>query len=705
LAGAIGDNPYLAAAGIQAGADIDMYHFRVNGPGLHALDAEVFAGRIGSPLDAGLSLFRLNPVTHQLDFITGNDNSLNATTAADGTVPLYTDPVLFAGLTAGDCYLVVSSGGNVPDPALGTSPGDANGTFDPNTDTPYSGGAVLSTGNYVLNVLVTPAQPPPRVMSVTAVEGVGAAQPSVNLVNGATLPGPPTQVVVGFDRPLSPEQLCWLSYQQYYQSTVNAVYFTGADGNNYFPRLQTAVFGPATNQATFLMLDALPPGPTQLHLGGLASLNGAGNNPLLGSDPLSVITFTVGGPPRGTPGNPTFWLDQEPNNSITQPQVLGALFPHEMTNGSAVTVHHDFSQAPPGTEDEFEIQVLQSQQYLLNLTGSGFPPGVVPQIYQNGQLWTQTLTQGTNGILVNLDPGVYVVRVSGWRPNAAGYNLTISIPGGQDNPSPLMVGPAPAFRIRLASSLPAGPAAPPLLVVPQPPADTGLVASRDAGADTTGPLRLLLAVSAGPLGGVTAGPTGELAAAPAGDRLVVSGPQLVVRDRLLQVAVLSHTDVSGGDDGAAADMGALLSQYALRAKQSWQEALDAFFTRTTDTDDPAGTVVDPDAAPLESAPDPDSGDPDEVDVRPPEDGGPWAVGSQEAPAAFSEIAADATEQISSLPTVPGPPTAEGETSAAGWALAGVLAGAWLEQGVWNHSSGVRSQRLKAVAMRLPTPEP
>jgi hypothetical protein len=687
--GAIGDNPYLAASGIQAGADIDMYHFRVNGPGLSALDAEVFAGRIGSPLDAGLSLFRLNPTTQQLDYITGNDNSLNGSVATDGSVPLYTDPVLFAGLTAGDYYLVVSSSGNVPDPVLGTLPGDSNGIFDPNTNTPYSGGATLSTGNYLLNVLVTPAQPPTHVVSVTAVEGVGAAQPSVNLAPGTTLPGPPTQLVVGFDRPLTSDQVAWLSYQQYFQSTVNGIYFVGADGNNYFPRVQPN--GTSGNQVTFLMLDALPPGPTQLHLGGLAGLSGAGNNPLLAGDPSSVIPFTVGGPVRGTPGNPTYWLDREPNNSPTQPQVLGPLFPRELTNGSVVTVHQDFSHAPGGA-DNFEIQVLQSQQYLLNLTGtrqsglpgSAFPAGVVPEIYHNGQLWTQTLTQGSNGILVNLDPGVYVVRVSGWRADAAQYDLTISIPGGQDNPTPLTVGPAPAFRIRLASSAPSsGPAAPPLLVVPPPPA-TGpaTVPVRETPGDPTAPLRLLLALTAAPLGGVTAGPTGDLAVAPSPDRLVVSGPQLVLKDRLLQVAILTQTgDVAlsdlggGGGDPTLTDLPTLLGQYASRVARSWQEALDSVFAPAADTGDPSG-AAQPDAAPMEDSPYQDSDNPDEVNVRPPAGGGQWTVGSQETPAARSAVAADAAEQSSSLPTVHRPPSTEGRTLAAGGALAGALAGAW-----------------------------
>jgi hypothetical protein len=226
-----------------------------------------------------------------------------------------------------------------------------------------------------------------------------------------------------------------------------------------------------------------------------------------------------------------------------------------------------------------------------------------------------------------------------------------------------------------------------LLVVP-PPTDAGPATApvRETLGDTTAPLRLLLALTAGPLGGVTAGPTGELAVAPSPDRLVVSGPQLVLKDRLLQVAVLTQTGVSGdtalsdlggSGDPTLADLPALLGQYASRVARSWREALDTVFTRTADTDDPSGAVVEPDATPMESPPDQDSNDPDEVDVRPPAGSGQWAVGSLEAPDARSAVAADAAEQNSSLPTVHRPQPTESGAPVAGGALAGALAAAWL----------------------------
>ena len=44
---------------------VDLYHFQISGPGQYAVLAEVFAGRIGSPLDPGISLFELDPEHRQ----------------------------------------------------------------------------------------------------------------------------------------------------------------------------------------------------------------------------------------------------------------------------------------------------------------------------------------------------------------------------------------------------------------------------------------------------------------------------------------------------------------------------------------------------------------------------------------------------------------------------------------------------------------
>ena len=139
---------------------VDLYHFQITGPGRYAMLAEVFAGRIGSPLDPGISLFELDPSTGSLVFLAGNDNTLNPTEGTDGSIPLFTDSALMHGLTAGDYYLAVADGSNTPSPIEGQMPGSP-GIFDPNQ--PGSAQHGWSTGPYVLNLLVQPAPNPPQV--------------------------------------------------------------------------------------------------------------------------------------------------------------------------------------------------------------------------------------------------------------------------------------------------------------------------------------------------------------------------------------------------------------------------------------------------------------------------------------------------------------------------------------------------------------
>src|SRR5205814_899115 len=117
VSGSIGDDPSLDPnLSLNQAADVDMYHFRITGTGNYSFAAEVFAGRIGSPLDPGVSLFRLNPGTGLLEFVDGNNNTRNPEQTANGFVPLYTDAALFTGLTAGEYYVAVSSGQNTPTP-------------------------------------------------------------------------------------------------------------------------------------------------------------------------------------------------------------------------------------------------------------------------------------------------------------------------------------------------------------------------------------------------------------------------------------------------------------------------------------------------------------------------------------------------------------------------------------------------------------
>src|SRR5205823_13058611 len=134
-------------------SDVDLYRFTVSGDGHYALGAEAFASRIGSSLDAALTLFRLgaNPGDEPL-FIASNDTTLNALRDVQGRSFLRNDPVLFAGLTAGEYLLAVSSSTNNPD---AFTPAGTSGVFDPLVT--HSGTAGRAQGGYVLNLVVQPA--------------------------------------------------------------------------------------------------------------------------------------------------------------------------------------------------------------------------------------------------------------------------------------------------------------------------------------------------------------------------------------------------------------------------------------------------------------------------------------------------------------------------------------------------------------------
>src|SRR5262249_9425520 len=58
-------------------SEVDLYHFRITAPGTYALGAEVFAGRIGSPLDPALTLFRRD-TDGTLALVASNGNTDNS---------------------------------------------------------------------------------------------------------------------------------------------------------------------------------------------------------------------------------------------------------------------------------------------------------------------------------------------------------------------------------------------------------------------------------------------------------------------------------------------------------------------------------------------------------------------------------------------------------------------------------------------------
>ncbi len=462
VSGTIGDDPYYdftaCDSTLNPGNEVDMYHFQITGSDQYALTAEVSAGRIGSPLNPGLSLFEYVPSDHQhpYHFLAGNDDTLNTTPATDGIPVLLDDSALFVTLTAGDYYLAVSSAGNVPLGIQGLTPG--NGTiFDPATS--HSGQGGFSTGDYVLGVYVQPRSAPPRVVSTTPAED-------------QVLTTPPTQLVVQFNEPVNLNQLVYQTGQQTSQYNVNAVEVIGP-GGPYYPRLDS--FDTATNQATFRMLDGLAPGNYELHLSGPQGLMDFAGNLLVANDFSGdyVVRFSVTGQTRGTNGNPLLWTDAEPNNSLQAPQDLGLLFLHELQNG--VTFTRNFAQTPltgsPDSADYYEFQVPESQDYLFTLNGTNLPSGVQLALTDtDGNPIFASVRSHHTVIEANLNPGTYVLRVGSFGSgdySQAVYNVHLTILNLQINPQPLTVGPAPALTIRLAD--PAPPAPTPPAPTPAPP--------------------------------------------------------------------------------------------------------------------------------------------------------------------------------------------------------------------------------------------
>lgn len=552
--GAIGDDPFYDPTSAdptanRLAADVDLYHFRLSGPGRFALISEVFAQRLGLGLNPGLSLFRRDEDTGELVLVAGNNNTFNPVRSALNTPVLQFDPALFAGLTAGDYYLAVSATGNVPDPLLGLNPGDG-GIFDPNAA--HSGSVGTTTGAYVLNVRVQADNLAPRVTATTPAAA-------------ATLAAPPTTITVTFDEPVNLQQLGYAEFQQTPNSVaVPAVFVRGSDGIDYVPRFIS--YDTTTNQATFLMLEPLPNGAAELHLSPGLGLSDLAGNALAGNDPSGdfVVRFSLNAPPRGSAGDPLVYLGQEPNDSLEQPQAVGALFPLELQNG--VTFRRDFTadpgSAPADTEDFFQFEVLQSRPYIFTMPSEfGLPPGTRPQLHTPAG----TVINVTLGAPITLAAGTYVVRLGGWLDTDAAsvtYDLVISNGASAESPTPLTAGPAPALRIRLASVPPVTPSTPG--ATPSTPSTPVVVNVPTT--NTTAPNLapgLLIALRSGPVGGETGG----AAASSSADRLALgdtgTGPGGGLRTLLLTLT-LSSTDEQKKDD----------SQFAEVVSRVWKEFLD-----------------------------------------------------------------------------------------------------------------------------------
>jgi hypothetical protein len=504
VSGAVGVDP-TDPFGFNPSA-VQFYHFSINGPGLYAFDAEVFTGRIGSPLDPALTLYRVDQFGN-LQLVASNGDTGNLALDTDGNYPLAKDAALLLSLPRGEYFLAVSSGQDFPDPLDPTR----SGVFDPLT--PQSATAGNSTGPYVLNLLLQPAGPAPRIVAVTPDTG-----PTGN--------GPLTGVRVRFSQAVNLQSLAFQAFQQSLAQSgspngaLGSVTLADASGKSYDLRLES--YDDATNTATFILLDAVPPGTYTLRLSGAGpqGITNIGGVPLAGnvSGMSDFVTTLVS---QGAASGTTAWSSLPGFDSPDHAQPIGVLFPAQLNNG--INISRDTSAGAGATEDDYRFQVLQSRQYYLAVGGTNLPPeltltfidaaGTVAKTYVYDPLNPSTV--------IALPAGSYTLRVT-WSGGVGAYSLALSIPGSAENPVSLVVGSGPALRARLLTSAP-DTAPPPALVLnatsAPPPATPAATASfLPLAGFLSLPSSPLVAQAFSPLNGVAA-PGG--AGADGGDRLLV----------------------------------------------------------------------------------------------------------------------------------------------------------------------------------------
>jgi hypothetical protein len=595
--GAIGADPAYSFASpdpllANPAADVDLYHFKITGKGQFALTAEVFAGRIGSPLDPALALFQLDTTTNQLVFVDSNDNSLNYSEASDGSQPLSNDAVLLTGLKAGDYYLAVSGTSNMPASEADILPGANTGVYNPNIS--HSGQNGFTTGDYILNVSVQGDSVAPQVKTVS-------------LSAGANLSASPTTFSVTFSKPVDLEKLIYQTYQQSFTPALGAVFIRAADPQHpgqtidSHPRLIS--YDPISGVANFLMLNAVANGPAELHLSGSGPLGitDLAGNPLVGNTEQAggdyVVSFTVNGPSRGTNGNSLLWTSQEPNNTPQTPQPLGVLFPLELQAGVVVK-----RSSPPGTTDQtdyYAFEVLQGRDYFVSLTGSGIPANAKITLRDAAGNLVSGIVQGSGGraFRFSLDVGQYVLGVENLTPVPSGgvkYNLRISLANSLENPPPLTLGPAPAIRLTPPddpSALPSG---------PTPPVPVAAVSAvGDASAVDSG-LTRLPALS----GPATPGPVG-IDVTPSILLTRVTGTVGVWGEDSLSGGTVSEVAISGGDQVQPFQSGPQLVSTSVVASAEGQPALPVEETQGQPAPGPGPNVaLKPTKEPVTTVPSP-----------------------------------------------------------------------------------------------------
>ena len=444
IPGIIGDDPYYdasGAAGQRPGNDVDLYHFHVRSSSTMGLQAEVFAGRFGSMLDAGISLYRQDPVSGDLIFVAGNNQSYNpALTTNNLIAPLHSDALLGAVLQAGDYYLAVSDGSNTQSPIEEQVAGNSSGIFNPGQA--HSGSAGLSTGSYVLNL---------RLVEIAAAPEVVA----VSIADQSTLSTAPTELTIRFSQFVNIAELANAAYANSSANAIAGISIQDSQGHVYIPHLTS--FDPATFTARFMMVDRLPTGSYQLRVDGTQGLTN-----LTGTAVASNATrFTVAGPSAGTAGNPLVWTHNPQTDAPATTQELGTFFPDELVAGvKIVRPEGTGSNRNDDQVDDYSFSVLQTGRYELKFSGAGLPAGVSHQLFDHlGNVVPLTSIGGGALAFTRLTAGSYVLRVGNWpASNARSINYQIQLRAlfQGDNPVPLFSGAAPAIGLRLVTAINTG---------------------------------------------------------------------------------------------------------------------------------------------------------------------------------------------------------------------------------------------------------
>jgi hypothetical protein len=441
-------------------------------------------------------------------------------------VPLYTDAAVFASLTAGEYFLVVSAAENSLDPLLAQDFGP--GAYDPVRRLMPMGGS--TTGSYVLNVLLIPN------------DGAAPEVVALNVQPNGVLTEPLTGFMVHFSEPVNLQQLAYRNDQLGTTAQAQPVYLRGPEGERVYPRLvQVDETG---KHAQFVLLDRLTNGVWELHLSGALGLTDLSGNALVGNPDASgdyIVPFTVAAASALAAGR---HVVTNPVDTYAAPQDLGVLFGREIEQG--IVISRDLPEASHDDADYFRFSVLQTAEYVFTLGGvDRTVPGRPVLLDEQGNELTlnpHPVEPGNPSLRVFLTPGVHVIKVD-WDAAALTrpvYDLTISVGASQENPTPLTQGPAPAFRLHLRTNAPTAGADPAPLRLTPPAVAPVIPASllREAGG-TTVPSRIP-AAPAGTVAGLASGPVGVVSG-PAADaalavRLSLPALESIAGDSLLPVA-------------------------------------------------------------------------------------------------------------------------------------------------------------------------